>query len=230
VAEPIGMNLAAMAFGLVLPTMMPSCNHWKPKQVKNITLEPLASAKKNAPLDVKNLHDGENNGGEWFSAIVVQVVPNPRPFSDEISHAAGDSWVGKKGYPKPNGDYQLARAFIGTVKDKNGQAIDEVFVVDIPNEINIKGNSGPLEGTPETMPAPPMGAIQRRLTYTSETKYPGCTGIVRSDLMGENLAYLAFDAQGIKQVFILAPNGGTPRQLTEHKSSVAGGLRWHPGP
>jgi Tol biopolymer transport system component len=46
--------------------------------------------------------------------------------------------------------------------------------------------------------------------------------------MGENLAYLAFDAQGIKQVFILSPKGGTPRQLTEHKSSVAGGLRWHP--
>lgn len=191
-------------------------------------LRTIGVSKKNTPLDVKNLHDGENNGGEWFSAIVVQVVPNPRPGSDEISHAAGDSWVGKKGYPKPNGDYQLARAFIGTVKDKNGQAIDEVFVVDIPNEINIKGNSGPLEGTPETMPAPPMGAIQRRLTYTAETKYPGCTGIVRSDLMGENLAYLAFDAQGIKQVFILSPKGGTPRQLTEHKSSVAGGLRWHP--
>ena len=191
-------------------------------------LRTIGVSKKNTPLDVKNLHDGENNGGEWFSAIVVQVVPNPRPGSDEISHAAGDSWVGKKGYPKPNGDYQLARAFIGTVKDKNGQAIDDVFVVDIPNEINIKGTSGPLEGTPETMPAPPMGAIQRRLTYTSETKYPGCTGIVRSDLMGENLAYLAFDAQGIKQVFILSPKGGTPRQLTEHTTSVAGGLRWHP--
>lgn len=191
-------------------------------------LRTIGVSKKNTPLDVKNLHDGENNGGEWFSAIVVQVVPNPQPGSDEISHAAGDSWVGKKGYPKSNGDYQLARAFIGTVKDKNGQAIDEVFVVDIPNEINIKGNSGPLEGTLETMPAPPLGAIQRRLTYTAETKYPGCTGIVRSDLMGENLAYLAFDAQGIKQVFILSPKGGTPRQLTEHTTSVAGGLRWHP--
>ena len=191
-------------------------------------LRTIGVSKKNTPLDVKNLHDGENNGGEWFSAIVVQVVPNPQPGSDEISHAAGDSWVGKKGYPKPNGDYQLARAFIGTVKDKNGQPVDEVFVVDIPNEINIKGNSGPLEGTPETMPAPPKGAIQRRLTYTADTQYPGCTGIVRSDLMGENLAYLAFDAQGIKQVFILSPKGGTPRQLTEHTTSVAGGLRWHP--
>ena len=127
-------------------------------------LRTIGVSKKNTPLDVKNLHDGENNGGEWFSAIVVQVVPNPQPGSDEISHAAGDSWVGKKGYPKPNGDYQLARAFIGTVKDKKGQPVDEVFVVDIPNEINIKGNSGPLEGTLETMPAPPMGAIQRRLT------------------------------------------------------------------
>ena len=188
----------------------------------------MASAKKNTKVNVQNLNDGENNGGEWFSAIVVQVVPNPRPGSDEISQAAGDSWVGKNGYLKPNGEYQLARAFIGTVKDKNGQTTDEVFVVDIPNEINIKGNLGPLEGTLETMPAPPMGAIQRRLTYTSESKYPGCKGIIRSALSGENLAYLAYDSNGIKQVFTLPPKGGIPTQITEHKSSVSGGLRWHP--
>ncbi len=44
--------------------------------------------------------------------IVVRVVPEPKPGSDEISHAASDSWIGTNGYRRPDGKMQIARAFL----------------------------------------------------------------------------------------------------------------------
>jgi WD40 repeat protein len=170
----------------------------------------------------------ENVSGEWFSVLVVRVVPDPKAGSDEISHAAGDSWVGTDGYLNANGQRQIARAFLGTVKDKNGKDVSEVFVVDIPEDITQPGLLGPLEGTKDDFPMPPNGAVQRRLTYTSNTPNPGCTGIVRSSPDGKYLAYLAKDEKGVSQIFVISPTGGKPTQLTEHDADVTGNVRWHP--
>ena len=41
--------------------------------------------------------------GAGFSALVVVVTPDPRPGTDEISHAAFDSWVGVTGYQRQDG-------------------------------------------------------------------------------------------------------------------------------
>jgi hypothetical protein len=191
-------------------------------------LRTIGVSKRNNKVAIANLNNGENNSGEWYSAIVVKVTANPAPGSDEISNAAGDSWVGKIGYPLKSGAYQIARGFIGSVKDKKGNLVNEVFIVDIPNDITKEGPLGPLEGTMQEMPAPPLGATQRRLTFTAETSHPGCVGVVRSDLSGKNLAYLASDANGIKQIFTISPEGGTPKQITEHTSNVQGFVRWHP--
>eukprot|EP01034_Spumella_vulgaris_P041306 gene41306-51145_t len=46
-------------------------------------------------------------------ALVVRVVPEPEPGSDEISHAVSDSWVGTHGYRRTDGKMQIARAFLG---------------------------------------------------------------------------------------------------------------------
>ncbi|MCE7043628.1 DUF3748 domain-containing protein [Dyadobacter sp. CY312] len=170
----------------------------------------------------------ENVSGNWFSALVVLVVPEPKSGSDEISHAASDSWIGTNGYLQKDNKRQLARAFLGTVRDKNGKDVPEVFVVDIPEDITIPGESGPLEGTETTFPMPPKGAVQRRLTFTANSAKPGCSGIVRSSPDGSMLAYMAYDQNGVQQVFIISPNGGSATQLTEHNSDVAGNLRWHP--
>jgi len=170
----------------------------------------------------------ENIQGEWFSAVVVRVVPNPAPGSDEISHAASDSWVGAAGYLKPDGTRQVARAFIGKIQRKDGVPVDELFIVDIPDSINVPGEYGPLEGTPTSFPMPPKGTVQRRLTYTAETAHPGCSGVVRSSFDGKYLAYLAKDSAGIQQVFLMSPLGGEPRQLTRHTSEVQSGVRWSP--
>ncbi|SOE21068.1 Protein of unknown function [Spirosomataceae bacterium TFI 002] len=171
---------------------------------------------------------GENFSGKWFSALVVRVVPQPIPGSDEISHAAGDSWVGKNGYLKADGKLQLARAFIGTTKNKDGENVDEVFIVDIPEDISKNGAFGPLEGTETSLPMPPKGATQRRLTFTANTSQSGCEGIVRASYDGSTLAFLAKDENGIKQIFTINPNGGEMTQVTFQDTDVEGSVRWHP--
>ncbi len=52
------------------------------------------------PVYVDNDKGGENVNGTWFSTVVVRVVPDPAPGSDEISNAASDSWIGSSGYRK----------------------------------------------------------------------------------------------------------------------------------
>ncbi len=192
-------------------------------------LRTIGVSKRNSPVKLEKDVAGDNVSGEWFSALVVRVTPNPTPESDEISHAAGDSWVGTKGYLTPDGTRQLARAFIGKVKAKNGKEADEVFIVDIPNDITVPGEFGPLEGTDTTFPMPPKGTMQRRLTFTADTPKAGCTGIVRSSPDGSQLAFLAKDDGGIQQVFTVSPLGGNPVQLTFHEQNVEGSVRWHPG-
>ena len=121
---------------------------------------------------------------------------------------------------------QVARAFIGKVNDTNGNPVDELFVVDIPDSINVPGEYGPLEGTPTTAMMPPKGTVQRRLTHTANTKFPGCGGVVRSSTDGKYISYLAKDKNGIQQVFLISPNGGESIQVTEHPSNVQTGVRW----
>ena len=191
-------------------------------------LRTIGVSKNITPPPVDQDVDSENVNGKWFSVLVVKVVANPKPGSDEISRAAGDSWVGDSGYLGDDGKLQRARGFIGTVSDNQGNQVDEVFIVDIPEDITVPGADGPLEGTKTAMPAPPMGASQRRLTFTSNTKYSGCQGIVRSSSDGAHLAFLAYDSQGIKQVFTISPLGGETVQQTYHDTDVQGGVRWYP--
>lgn len=191
-------------------------------------LRTIGVSKKGKSINIPDKNNGENLSGEWFSALVVKVMPSPKIGSDEISHAAGDSWVGKNGYLKSDGKRQIARAFIGTVKAENGENVDEVFIVDIPENIEVDGKFGSLEGTEIQLPQPPKGTSQRRLTCTSKNTNAGCIGIVRSSSDGSLLAFLAKDKKNIKQIFTISPNGGNPKQITFHDTDVEGSVRWHP--
>ena len=166
--------------------------------------------------------------GEGYSVLVVVVTPEPKPGSDEISHAAADSWVGQNGYRRDDGGQQLARAFIGTTRDKNGEPLDELYIVDIPEDVTKPGPLGPLEGTDTSFPMPPAGAVQRRLTHTAEAKFPGCEGIARSSHDGSQISFRMRDAQGDWQIFLVSPNGGEPQQATFVKGGVDTDARWHP--
>lgn len=163
-----------------------------------------------------------------FSVLVVVVTPEPEAGTDEISCAAQDSWVGEQGYLREDGTRQLARAFIGTVRDRQGQEVDEVFVVDIPDDVTVDGPLGPLQGTATTFPMPPRGAQQRRLTRTADEPLPGCRGIVRASPDGESIAFLRRDGAGAFQVFLISPWGGPSRQVSAFPGGVDGPFRWHP--
>lgn len=191
-------------------------------------LRTIGVSKNAGPVTVDRDAAGENINGEWFSVLVVKVVPNQRPGSDEISRAADDSWIGSRGYQKADGSWQRARAFLGVVRNSNGDEIKELFVVDIPEDITQPGQDGPLEGTMTSFPMPPKGTVQRRLTFTADTEYPGCDGIVRSAPDGSRIAFLRRDRNGIKQVFLISPMGGDAEQLTHHRTDVETGVRWHP--
>jgi len=170
---------------------------------------------------------GENIDGEWFSALVVNVVPEPKAGSDEISKAYGDTWIGRKGYLKPDGSYQMARVFLGECRDSDNNKVAEAFIVDIPEKINIPSNQGALQGTMQQMPAPPKGAVQRRITYTENKKYPGISS-VSSSCDGQDIGFVAKDDNGIEQAFLMSLAGNDIRQLTEHKTDIQSGLRWNP--
>ena len=168
------------------------------------------------------------NQAAGFSALVVVVVPHPKYGSDEISRAAGDSWVGRNGYLRPDGKRQMARAFIGTARNADGNEVEDLFIVDIPDDIAESGPLGPLEGTATTFPMPPAGTVQRRLVNSTNRIHPGCKGIVRASHDGSTIAFLMYDDQGQWQVFLISPAGGEPKQATFIDGGVDAGVRWHP--
>ncbi len=182
------------------------------------------------PVCVPKSH-ARNRDGEYFSVLVTRTVSNPVPGSDEISKAFEDSWVGRNGYAKPDGTRQKrAIAFQGQVVTASGEAISEVFIVDIPEDVMNAGD-GPLQGTATRRPFPPKGTEQRRLTFTADRKYPGLQGPrhwLRSSPDGSRIAFLMKDDSGVVQLWTVPPNGGSATQLTRNVWSIASAFSWSP--
>lgn len=165
-----------------------------------------------------------NHGGTYFSVLVTRTVNQPTPGSDEIRKAFEDAWVGVEGYRRDDGTRQRrALAFQGQVVAPDGRTLAEAFIVDIPDDITQAGES-PLEGTPTRRPAPPRGAVQRRLCDTTGHRYPGLQGPrhwLRSTPDGTRIAMLMRDDAGVVQVWTVSPTGGQPRQLTRDVPGIA---------
>jgi hypothetical protein len=182
------------------------------------------------PVRVKKDHP-RNHDGEAFSVLVTRTTAHPRPGSDDIRRAIEDAWVGANGYLKPTGQRQArAIAFQGDVITAAGLAISEVFIADLPDDLTIPGDS-PLEGTPTRLPAPPQGTIQRRLTFTTDRKYPGIAGPrhwLRSSPDGSRIAFLMKDDAGVVQLWTVSPNGGAPAQITHNGTPIASAFSWSP--
>jgi hypothetical protein len=194
---------------------------------KNFDLRTIGVTKLGRPVHVPEAGQFSSEGA-GFSVLVVVVTPDPKPGSDELSHAAGDSWVGLSGYRQSDGRRQRARAFIGTTRDTQGRPVDELYVVDIPEDITRPGPLGPLEGTETTFPMPPTGTVQRRLTHTEKSPFSGCQGIARSSPDGERISFRMRDAEGAWQIFLIPPRGGQPQQATFIEGGVDTDARWHP--
>jgi hypothetical protein len=182
------------------------------------------------PVEVPKTHE-RNHDGTFFSVLATRTTNQPHPGSDEISKAYDDSWVGSHGYLRSDGSRQeYAIAFLGDIVDDAGNSVPELFIVDLPKDLTVAGDS-PLEGSNTKRPAPPAGTVQRRLTHTTARKHPGLSGPrqwPRSSADGSKIAFLMRDDEGIVQLWTISPLGGEPRQATEHAFDVASTFTWQP--
>ena len=183
------------------------------------------------PVRVRRDHP-RNHDGEYFSVLVTRTIGRPHPGSDEIRQALEEGWVGAHGYIREDGTWQhRALAFQGEDTGENGETLWEVFVVDLPEKVTQASPDGPLEGTLSKRPTPPLGTLQRRLTYTEHRKYPGLQGPrhwLRSSPDGTWIAFLMRDDAGAAQLWTISPLGGEPRQVTQDSWGVSSAFTWSP--
>jgi len=172
-----------------------------------------------------------NQDSEYFSVLATRTKAEPSPGSDEIKKAFEEGWVGTNGYARADGSWQRhALAFQGQVISVQGQTVAEVFIVDLPENPTVPGD-GPLAGTETRRPAPPRGTAQRRLTFTTERKFPGLQGPrhwLRSSPDGSRIAFLMKDDAGVAQLWTVSPNGGAPAQITHNQWPIASTFTWSP--
>ncbi len=174
------------------------------------------------------------NHSAHASVLVTRLTDDPRPGSDEISRACEEGWVGVAGYRRGDGSWQRrAIAFQGRVKAADGGELDEVFIVDLPDDPGglLEPGPRPLAGTAVTRPAPPATVAQRRLTFTTHRRHPGIQGPrhwLRSSPDGSRIAFLARDDDGVVQLFTVPAAGGPPTQLTTSPWGIASSFTWSP--
>ena len=174
------------------------------------------------PVTPPGHHPREYGGSHWC-VLVSRTTPTPAPGSDEINRAYEEGWVGNH-----------TLAFIGDTLAENGDKVPELFIVDLPqDEAGWKQPGGvPLAGTATTIPAPPAGVCQRRLTFTHHRRYPGLVNVprhwVRANPQATAIAFLMRDDAGVVQLWLISPQGGEPRQLTHHASGIQSAFNWHP--
>ncbi len=172
-----------------------------------------------------------NHDGEYFTVLVTNTNEHPEPGSDEIQRAFEEGWIGDNGYIQADGSRQRrALAFQGEVISRSGMPVSEVFVVDVPEDVTVPGELGPLQGTQSTRPRPPTGTHQRRITFTEDRKYPGIQGPrhwLRSSPDGSQIAYLMKDDAGVVQLWLVSTSGAKPpRQVTHDHWSIASTITW----
>ncbi len=199
-------------------------------------LRNVGVSKRGHPVPVPDDGGGHNFAGESFTVLLTACVDKPRPGTDDYGRAEGDCWVGRGGY-RDGVRHQRARAFRGAVAvSENGKITPygEVYVVDVPDDLTRPGPLGPLEGTDATYPAPPEGARVRRLTRTAENpdkRLRGASGHLRASSDGRWIAYVGKALSGAEvtdQVFVVSPESGQVRQVSDLPSGVAGSPRFSP--
>lgn len=173
--------------------------------------------------------------GSHYCVLISRTTARPQPGSDEINRAYEEGWVGNQGYLRADGSRQRwALAFIGDTLASSGEKVAEVFIVDLPekNADYAVAGDAPLAGTTTTLPAPPAGVEQKRLTYTAQRAYPGLASTprhwLRSSPDGSAIAFLMKDDAGVVQLWTVSPQGGSPRQVTHCASDIQSAFSWHP--
>lgn len=168
-------------------------------------------------------HSGEEFSGSHFAVVAAEVVPFPKPGSDEIQKACEETWVGHNGYVGTDGTkVHRALAYLGDVITSEGKVMTEVFITDIPENWDENLNVQNLGGTEASFPEMPKAFTQRRITHTFDRKFPGVQGPrhwLRSSKNGDRIFFYAKSEDGFVQIFSVSPAGGGPVQITRNDFS-----------
>ena len=163
-------------------------------------------------------HPRAPGGVSHYTVLLVPIVPAGTGKPGELERAADDSWIGAKG---------LMRGFIGQVRQPDGSLMSSLFVVDVPENVDVTTADS---GSKTRFPSPPRGVTVRRLTHTP------AAGIVRGSEDGTRIGYFATADDGSRQVFLIRSDGSDrdpdpakrPVQATFLANGATAGLRWHP--
>ena len=209
-----------------------AAGEWVASTYNDATVEPtlrdIAISIPGHKVHVKSGHP-RNHDGDWFSALVTRTVPAPRPGSDEIKRANEEGWIGHNGYVRADGTRQRrAIAFQGQVISSKGEEVTELFVVDLPDQLPVESlREARVSATGRIEPLP--SAQQRRLTFTSDRRYPGLQGTrhwLRSSPDGTRIACLMKDDLGISQIWTVSPATSEVQQLTRNSTDISSALTW----
>lgn len=113
-------------------------------------------------------------------------------------------------------------AFLGDVLSVSGEKVTEVFISDIPENLDSLIASTDA-GTQTSLPSVPKAVIQRRLTFTTTDKFPGIQGPrqwLRSSPDGSQIYFYRKDTAGLVQIYAISPNGGEIMQITNNVFSA----------
>lgn len=174
------------------------------------------------PVTPPCTHPREYGGSHWC-VLISRTTSTPVPGSNDINRAYEEGWVGND-----------RLAFIGDTLSAGGEKVPELFIVALPGDEKGWKTAGdaPLAGSEQTLPAPPKGVVQKRLTFTHQRRYPGLVNVprhwVRSNPQATQIAFLMRDERGIVQLWLISPDGGEPRQLTFTASGIQSAFNWHP--
>lgn len=175
-------------------------------------------------VDVPHDPQGENISGAMFSMVITSVTENPVWGSDEISKAYEDGWIGENGYTDAEGNHHTrAVACLGDVRSAEGELVTEVFVVDLPDSMSFLDDEVKIKGDVATRPRPLSVVQQRRVTFTSDRKYPGVQGPrqwMKSAPDGQWLYFMMKDDDGIVQLYSVPTIGGDIKQVSHNDFSI----------
>ena len=164
------------------------------------------------------LHTAEEFSGTYGAFLAATVKPSASWGSDEIEYAVEECWIGK----------EPSLAFLGGVRDIKGTLANEIFVCKLPSQpelLAMAGTSNEIPSHTEVALRPLANCKQRRLTNTTDRRFPGVQG-PRSWLVsspnGETVYATRKDERGVVQVFGVDVTSGSIRQITDLEHSVEG--------
>lgn len=181
-------------------------------------LRTLAVLVPGRPVTVEDAASPREFSGTATMALVVPVLPSPRPGSDELLRAFDEDWLDDR-----------TMVFQGMVLAASGKPLTEIFSATLPGDMST--GALPPRASGSGLPDLLDGVRIRRLTRTEFRRHPGVQGPrhwVRSAPDGRHAAFLAKDGDGVVQIFQVPREGGEIRALSRLREPVQDVFDWSP--